>query len=109
MSNTPSSGSVQVALGALHADAGVWQQAGGTITAAQQTATGEKLTAAQFSYWADGEGVTASYTQVQQKVAQLLGGAATNFQKISTTLIGVATEYTDNEKKVAGSFNKLGH
>ncbi|HEY4460427.1 MAG TPA: hypothetical protein VGN81_39315 [Pseudonocardiaceae bacterium] len=109
MSTSPSSGSYQVALDALHADAGVWQRAGSTITTAQQAATGENLTAAQFSYWADGQGVTSSYTQVQKKIAQLLSGASANFQNIGTTLLGVATEYTENEKKVAGSFDKVGH
>ena len=109
MATGPDSPGYQVALSALQSDAKVWGQPSTTTSGAQTAVAGETLTAAQFSYWAHGQGVTSSYTDVQNKMAALLGAAATNFQNISTTLTGVAAQYSAAENKIAGSFNKLKH
>jgi hypothetical protein len=98
---------VRVALNALHADSGKWSDAGRQIHNAQVAAAGIHLTAAQFSYFGDQAGLTSTYADLQRKVVSLLGQAATNFGKISTTLVQVANEYQANEDKVTASLNSI--
>lgn len=110
----PGSGDVSVALSALRSDATVWNSASQSIsTQAVPAVQGLTLTAAQFSYWADQQGVTQSYTATQNKIADLLAGvasnvgAAQNFQKISTTLLGVADAYAKTEGDNVNRFKAI--
>ncbi|HKN95849.1 MAG TPA: hypothetical protein VJX10_01935 [Pseudonocardiaceae bacterium] len=98
---------VKVALSALHADSRIWSNAGRNIHNAQVAAGGIQLTAAQFSYFGDQAGLTRTYADLQRKVVSLLGQAATNFGKISTTLVQVANEYQANEERVTDSLNSI--
>lgn len=103
----PTGDEVTVALGALHADAQKWAAAATQAQSARSAATGIHLGAAQFSYFGDQAGLTQTYATLQQKVAALLGQAATNFHNISTTLVQVANAYQDNEQKITGSLNSI--
>jgi hypothetical protein len=106
---SPSSHDIDVALGALRADATVWQSAAGSAQQAQSAAAAISLSAGQFSYLADKAGVTKTYDQLQQRVAELLAGAAANFTNVSQTLTAVRGTYEANEQKTAGSFSSLRH
>ncbi|HEY1571616.1 MAG TPA: hypothetical protein VGG05_09755 [Pseudonocardiaceae bacterium] len=103
----PTGDEVTVALGALHADSQKWAAAAAQVQSAQSAAGGIQLSAAQFSYFGDQAGLTQTYATLQQKVAALLGQAATNFHNISTTLVQVAAAYQDNEQKITSSLNSI--
>jgi predicted NAD-dependent protein-ADP-ribosyltransferase YbiA (DUF1768 family) len=100
-------GEVTVALNALHSDSQAWAAASSQIQGAQTAAENIHLTAAQFSYFGDQAGLTQTYANLQQKVAALLGQAATNFHNISTTLVQVASTYQQNEQKVTDHLNSI--
>lgn len=100
-------GDVTIGLNALHSDSGKWAAAAGQLTGAQTAAEGIHLGAAQFSYFGDQAHLTQTYTDLQQKVAGLLGQAAANFHTISTTLVQVATTYQQNEQKITDSLNSI--
>jgi hypothetical protein len=103
----PKSGDVTVGLNALHSDSQKWAAAATQIQGAQTAAENIHLGAAQFSYFGDQAGLTQTYAALQQKVADLLGQAATNFHNISTTLTQVASAYQQNEEKITGSLKSI--
>jgi hypothetical protein len=101
------SGDLQVAVSALHADAQKWSTAAQNVTGAQQAANSDHLTAAQFSYFGDQQGLTHTYAALQAKMVDLLGQASTNFTKISSTLLQVAANYEHNEKQISNHFRSI--
>jgi hypothetical protein len=107
MGSKASSGAVTVALGALRSDATAWSSAGSSLTSASSAAKGAILTAADLSYFADKAGLTVTYAALQERVANLLGQAQTNFNNISTTLTQTATNYQSTESKNAHHFNNI--
>lgn len=109
MSGTPSSGDVTVALDALRSDSWKWSAASANAITAQSAVDAQTLTMAQFSCYADAQGLTQTYDALQQRIRDLLGQASANFVKISTTLQQVAQTYQDNEHKITNSFNRIHH
>jgi hypothetical protein len=105
----PSSHDIDVALGALQTDSKIWQTAAENGQAAQSAAATITLNAEQFSYYADKAGLTKTYAQLQQRVGELLAGAAANFTNISQTLVTTKKTYEANERKTANSFSSLHH
>lgn len=98
---------VTVGLDALHSDAQIWAAAANRTLQARNAANDIHLDARQFSYFGDQQGLTQTYDDIRKKVVDLLAQGATNFHKISDTLVQVATTYQENEQKVADSLNSI--
>ena len=104
----PPTEEVKVACEALRSDARKWATASDEMSAAAVAAQNLVLDRGQFGYVADNRGLVASYATLQQRLANLLQGADTEFGKISSTLMTVADTYEREDAAGAHKFNKMG-
>ncbi len=98
---------VEVACDALHDDAARWADAAYAMASAADTAQGLDLGAAQLGAIAEDRGVVAAYAALQQKLTNLVTGAAAVFDSISTTLTVVAETYLREDQEGAHDFRRL--
>jgi hypothetical protein len=105
----PSHEEVKVACEALRSDAKKWGTASDDMSTAASSAQNLVLGREQFGYAAENHGLVAAYTTLQQRVATLLAGADTEFNKISSTLKQVADTYEREDAEGAHKFNQMGN
>jgi hypothetical protein len=98
---------VEVACDALRADAARWSDAAHAMAAATDTAQGLDLGAPQLGAIAEDRGVVAAYAALQQKLTNLVTGAAAVFDSISTTLTVVADTYQREDEEGAHDFRQI--
>jgi hypothetical protein len=103
----PSKEEVKVACDALRSDATRWATASdemmGAATSAQNLALGRD----QFGYAAETRGLVAAYTTLQQRIAHLLTGADTEFDKVGGALKASADTYEYEDAKGAHELGKI--
>ena len=99
---------VRVACEALRSDASKWATASDEMTAAATSAQNLVLGTAQFGYAAETHGLVTSYTTLQQRIAHLLTGAGTEFEKISQTLKASADTYEREDAEGAHRMSRIG-
>ncbi|MFQ6172657.1 hypothetical protein ACK8HX_13695 [Oryzobacter sp. R7] len=90
--------SFRVALEALSADAGVWDEVSTTLDGASTTAAGLGLTTSQLSWAAEVVGLTATYESMRAKTERLLGEGATQTSTIAEGLRTVKTTYEGSDE-----------
>ncbi|TCO57085.1 type VII secretion target [Actinocrispum wychmicini] len=104
----PTQDELKVALEAMRSDAGVWTHASDEMQASATAAQNVVLTADQFGWAAEQQGVVGAYQQVQQRMAHLLTGAQTEFDKVATSLRTAADWYEQNEQHTSNVMNQTG-
>lgn len=90
--------SFQVALQALGADAGVWDDVSTALDGATTSASGLTLTTAQLSWAAEVIGLTTTYEAMRAKTERLLGEGATETSTIAEGLRTVKTTYEGSDE-----------
>lgn len=105
----PTGDQVTVAVAALRSDAAKWTTASDEMAAAQSAATGLVLGSAEFGYAAESRGVVSAYTNLQQRIANLLKGADAEFDKIAAALRLAADTYEREDAEGAHNLNQIGN
>ncbi|MGH3698818.1 MAG: hypothetical protein ACRDRU_12120 [Pseudonocardiaceae bacterium] len=98
---------VKVACDAMRLDATKWATASDEMRAAATSAQNLVLGRDQFGYDAEILGLVATYTALQQRVAHLLTGADSEFNKISGALKTSADTYKYEDTKGAHRIGKI--
>ncbi|GAB3469185.1 hypothetical protein [Actinophytocola sediminis] len=88
----------KAALDALEGDAKVWEACGNELTTAGGVAAGLTLDAAAISYVADKCGITAQYTELQQKLQRLLTSGGEYSTAVAGQLRAAAATYDAEEQ-----------
>src|SRR5689334_10241054 len=104
----PTHDQVKVACEALRSDAKKWTTASDDMAAASQAAQGLVLGREQFGFAAEGRGVMEAYKNLQDRIAGLLTGADTEFDKISAALKTAADAYETEDAAGAHQFDSMG-
>lgn len=94
----PSGEQVQAAIHALRGEATLWDDMATQVLAMSTTAANLDLTAFHFSGLGHLVGVDSLYTDVQQRVADLLVQAMHNFSSTALVLNYAAEEYERDEQ-----------
>jgi hypothetical protein len=98
---------VKVACKALRLDATKWATASDEMRFAATSAQNLVLGRDQFGYAAEIRGLVAAYTTLQQRIAHLLTGAHSEFDKISGALKASADTYEYEDTKGAHRMGKI--
>ena len=93
----PSAEQVRVSIAAFRGEAAVWDGIADQALAAHGTAANLQLTAFHFSALGHMAGADALYTLLQQRLADLLAQAMTNFNNTAQALRGAADGYEHDE------------
>lgn len=104
----PSKDEVQVACDALRSDAKKWATASDEMAGASTSAQNLVLGRDQFGYAAESHGLVAAYTTLQQRIAHLLTGADSEFDKLSGVLKASADTYEYEDAAGAHRMNRIG-
>jgi hypothetical protein len=86
------------ALEALETDAKTWDGVNESLTSAAASATFENLTDDEFSWAGSASGLTATYASLQQKIAGLCSGGATEAGNIAVELRNVKKTYEGTDE-----------
>jgi hypothetical protein len=89
---------LKVALEALAADAGVWDDVSTTLTSARDSASGLTVTEGEMSWASDVTGLLQTYEAMRSKTEGLLGGGATQTSTIATGLRTVKSTYEGSDQ-----------
>ena len=89
---------LKVALEALAADAGVWDDVSSTLGGARDSATGLTVTQGQMSWAADVTGLLQTYESMRSKTETLLGDGSTQTSTIAHGLRQVKTTYEGSDQ-----------
>ncbi len=100
-------GKVKVACDALRSDARKWATASDEMMAAATSARNLVLDRDQFGYAAEIRGLVAAYTTLQQRIAHLLTGADSEFDKLSGALKASADTYEYEDTKGAHKMGRI--
>jgi hypothetical protein len=95
---------VAAAIEALRHDATVWDEVSGVLDRAGQEAASLTLGESQLSWASVPTGLLDTYTEIQRKVAVLLGEGRTVTRDLSVTLDQVATAYQLSDERAAARF-----
>jgi uncharacterized protein YukE len=104
----PTHDEVKVACDALRSDAGKWISASDEMAAAGSAAQSLVLGTEQFGFAAQARGVAAAYKTLQDRIAHLLTGADTEFDKIARALKTAADAYESEDAAGAHTFDRMG-
>lgn len=89
----PSEQEVTVAIDALHDEGVLWITTASRVEAMAGIARGLDLTAFHFSVMGRAAGLDSLYSELQDRIAGLLGQAAANFEDTGRTLTAAANTY----------------
>src|SRR3954454_23546203 len=92
---------VAAAISALRHDSGVWDEVAQVTRRAGQQAAALTLGEPDLSWASASTGLLATYAEIQQKAAALLGEATTVYTDLSTALDKVATAYELSDENAA--------
>ncbi len=98
---------VKVACDALRSDAKKWATASDEMMAAATSTQNLVLGRDQLGYIAESRGLVAAYTTLQQRIAHLLTGADSEFDKISGALRASADTYEYEDTTGAHRMGKI--
>ena len=104
----PTHDEVTVACDALRSDAAKWMTASDEMAAASSAAQSLVLGREQFGFAAESHGVAAAYKALQDRIAHLLTGADTEFDKIAAALKTAADAYESEDAAGAHTFDSMG-
>lgn len=99
---------VHVACDKLREDASLWTAVAGEVRTAGRSAAGLALGPDKLGHAAAERGIVAAYQAVQQRIAQLLTGGATEFENLATTLRKVADTYQREDDQGAHNVAQAG-
>jgi hypothetical protein len=104
----PTHDEVKVACAALRSDATKWIAASDEMSAASSAGQSLVLGREQFGFAAESHGLASAYKTLQDRIAHLLTGADTEFDKIAGALKTAADAYETEDAAGAHKFNSMG-